>query len=193
MEETQQSRKKLIIKIYSSRPKNREGVCELKNKKGYYAEAIWIDVKSASKACESNENIRYDDRGKRKKKEMVQKEWKKRERNQKVENAMRMDSCKKMQCWTMMKRLMVGRHAWVLKKNEQNKKVMSLKDIELKLKRLEYSEVDDFAYDMRNVFSYPLGYPPKSEIHKIARQISHDFQLKWKTMKKKWILEKPNL
>ncbi|XP_047170209.1 transcription factor GTE12-like [Vigna umbellata] len=184
MEETQQSRKKLIIKIYSSRPKNREGVRELKNKKGYYAEAIWIDVKSASKSGESNENM------KRKKKEMVQKEWKK----EKVENAMmRMDSCKKMQCWTMMKRLMVGRHAWVLKKNEQNKKVMSLKDIELKLKRLEYSKVDDFAYDMRNVFSYPLGYPPKSEIHKIAREITHDFELKWKTMKKKWILEKPNL
>ncbi|WVZ07641.1 hypothetical protein V8G54_020987 [Vigna mungo] len=148
---------------------------ELKWKK-----AIWIDVNSASKSCERNEKIRYDDCDKGTDKEMVQKEWKKRERKQKIENAMRMDRSKRMQCWTMMKRLMVGRDAWVLKKNEQNKKIMSLRDIELKLKRLEYSKVDDFQNDMRNVFSYPLGYPPKSEIHKVAREISQAFELKWK-------------
>ncbi|WVZ15533.1 hypothetical protein V8G54_013099 [Vigna mungo] len=118
------------------------------NKKGYYAEAIWVDVKSESNSCESNGKIMYDDCDKGNNKEMMQKDKKKRERKQKIENAMTMDSCKKMQCWTMMKRLM---------KNEQNKKIMSLRDIEQKLKRLEYSIVDDFAYDMRKVFSYPLG------------------------------------
>ena len=96
MEETQQSRKKLIIKIYSSCPENNEGVCELKNKKRYYAKAIWVDVKNASKSCESNQKVGYEECDKTKDKEIMQKEWKKREKKQKVEVAMRMDNCKRM-------------------------------------------------------------------------------------------------
>jgi len=197
MEETQQSRKKFIIKIYSSCLENNEGVCELKNKKRYYAKAIWVDVKNASKSCESNQKVGYEECDKTKDKEIMQKEWKKREKKQKVEVAMRMDNCKRMQCWTMMKRLMVGKYAWIFKKNDQNKKVMSLRNIELKLKRSEYSKVDDFGDDMRKVFSYPLGYPFKSEVYKIAREISQAFELNWNNMKKKWIsqekIEKRNV
>jgi len=193
MEETQQYKKKLIIKISPSCPKNHEGVCELKNKREYYATAIWVDVKNTSNSCESNQKIRYEKCDKREDKEMSQKEWKKREKKRKVEDATRMDNCKRMQCWMMMKRLMVGRYAWVFKKNDLNKKIMSLRDIELKLKRLEYSKVDDFADDMRKVFSYPLGYPSKSEVHRIAREISQSFEFKWKITKRKWILEKQNL
>jgi len=176
MEEAQQSQKKLIIKIYSSRPENHEGVSELKNKKRYYAKAIWIDVKNTSKSCESNQKIRHEECDKRKDKEMLQKEWNKREKKRKVEDVMRMNRCKRMQCWMTMKRLMVGKYAWIFKKNDQNKKITSLQDIELKMKRLEYSKVDDFADDMKNVFSYPLGYPPKNEVHKI-QEISQAFEL----------------
>jgi len=107
-----------------------------------------------------------------------------------------MDKHKKMQCWAMLKRLMVGRDAWIFKKsdlvihkNVKKKKTMSLRDIESKLKKLEYSKVDEFADDMVSVFSYPLGYPPRSEIHKIATRITQSFELTWKTMKKRWIVE----
>ena len=66
---------------------------------------------------------------------------------------------------------------------------MNLWDIEWKLKKLEYSKVDEFANDMRIMFSYLLGYPQRSEIHKIAIQITQAFELSWKTMKKKWMLQ----
>ncbi|KAK7342165.1 hypothetical protein VNO80_25108 [Phaseolus coccineus] len=62
-------------------------------------------------------------------------------------------------------------------------------DIESKLKRLKYSKVDEFVDDMASVFFYPLGYPPRSEIHKIATTITQTFELTWKTMKKRWIGE----
>jgi len=61
---------------------------------------------------------------------------------------------------------------------------MSLRDIKLKFKILEYSKVDNFTNDMRKVFSYPFGYPPKSEVHKITRKISQSFEFKWKIMKR---------
>ena len=114
--------KKLIIKIYSSCPENREGVCELKNKMKYYAKTIWVDVKNTSKSCESDQKIRYEKCDKRKDTKMLKKEWKKRDNKQKIKDAMRMDNYKKMQCWTIMKHLMVRRYAWVFKKNDQNKK-----------------------------------------------------------------------
>ncbi|KAK7342262.1 hypothetical protein VNO80_25208 [Phaseolus coccineus] len=87
---------------------------------------------------------------------------------------------------------MVGRDAWIFKKNDfgdhknmKKNKTMSLQDIESKLKILEYSKVDEFADDMMSVFSYPLGYPPISEIHKIAKRIIKTFEFAWKTMKKR--------
>jgi len=95
----------------------------------------------------------------------------------------------------MLKHLMVGRDAWIFKKSDlgdhknMKKKTMTLQDIESKLKRLEYSKVDEFADDMMSVFSYPLGYPPRSEIHKIATRITQTFELTWKTMKKRQIVD----
>ncbi|KAL9277324.1 hypothetical protein ACSQ67_025128 [Phaseolus vulgaris] len=61
----------------------------------------------------------------------------------------------------MLKHLMVGRDAWIFKKSDlgdhknMKKKTMTLQDIESKLKRLEYSKVDEFVDDMMSVFSYP--------------------------------------
>lgn len=179
--ESKQPRKKLVIKIYSSRPKKCEGVCELKNKKGYYAEAIWINVKDPStvKQCDKKKSLK-----------------RLKEKKLEVELAMIMDRCKRMQCWVMMKRLMVGKDAWIFKKIDLNKnkstkneKITSLSEIESKLKSLKYSKVDEFASDIKIMFSYLLGYPPRSEIHKIVRRINESFELTWKIIQKKWILQ----
>lgn len=68
-------------------------------------------------------------------------------------------------------------------------KPIGLEDIESKLNKWLYFEPDDFAYDMRLVFSYALLHPPRNEIHKIARRHSEDFELRWKSLKEKWAKE----
>ena len=85
----------------------------------------------------------------------------------------------------MLKRLMIGRDVWALKeplvhcnfKSIRKPKLLNLEDIESKLKKQGYSEVDEFAYDIRLVFSYALGYPPKSEIHRTAKRINEGFEV----------------
>ncbi|XP_027351278.1 transcription factor GTE12-like [Abrus precatorius] len=149
-----------------------------------------------------------------------------------VQHVMMMDRCKKMQCWVMLKRLMVGRDGWAFKqllldhkvlnilnhnreamrkpksyvdkcklmkkpkglegdvdKCELKKKPIGLEDIESKLKKWVYLEPDEFANDIRLVFSYALQYPPRSEVHKVARRLSDDFEVGWKTLKEKWARE----
>ncbi|KAK7405475.1 hypothetical protein VNO78_06808 [Psophocarpus tetragonolobus] len=203
MAEREQSRKKLIIKI-SKIPENCEisslsslnqpfgkakdsrilssKVCELKNKKGYYAEAIWVKVTdNSSKSCGTKKECE----------EKNKKEGSDRKRTR--EKVCEMERDKKMQCWAMLKRLMVGRDAWVFKndilycKAKRNPKC--LEDIESKLKKHSYSETREFAHDMRVVFSHALEYPPTSEVHRTARRISEGFELGWKSMKNKWMHE----
>ncbi|XP_068498532.1 uncharacterized protein [Phaseolus vulgaris] len=129
MGELEQSCKKLVIKIYSSCPQKCEGVCELKNKKGY-AKTIWVDTKIPLQSGARNQEIRYKGCDERKKKERLRMECKKREKH-----AMAMDKHKKMQCWAMLKRLMVGRDAWIFKKSDLvvhknvKKKTMSLRKL----------------------------------------------------------------
>nr|KYP33366.1 hypothetical protein KK1_045782 [Cajanus cajan] len=78
----------------------------------------------------------------------------------------------------MLKHLMVGRDGWTLKQplvdnklRSSDKEKMCLEDIESNLKKLKYSKVDEFAKDVRIVFSYALQYPSRSEVHKTARKI----------------------
>ncbi|MED6196733.1 hypothetical protein PIB30_050088 [Stylosanthes scabra] len=116
----------------------------------------------------------------------------------------RMDRYQKMQCWAILKRFMVGRDGWALKKpldpknlvgdNKKHEKVLSMKpigleDIESKLNRFMYSGPDDFAKDVRLLFSYGLMYPPRNEIHRISSKFSQSFETTWKALKKKWSLE----
>nr|KYP31368.1 hypothetical protein KK1_048364 [Cajanus cajan] len=105
-----------------------------------------------------------------------------------------MDRCKKLECWVILKRLMVGRDGWALKQplvddksRSSNKEKMSLENIESNLKKLKYSKVDEFANDMRLVISYALQYPSRSEVHKSARRIKDTFELSWKTYNHKWV------
>ncbi|XP_004515625.3 transcription factor GTE5, chloroplastic-like [Cicer arietinum] len=116
-----------------------------------------------------------------------------------------MQHYKKMQCWVILKRMLIGRDSWPLKdpvdlkllkashhkdnlESKYKLKTMGLKDIEAKLEL--YSTPDEFANDVRFVFSQRmLLYPPRNEIHKIAMKFSESFENKWKSLKKDWELE----
>ncbi|CAL0302748.1 unnamed protein product [Lupinus luteus] len=133
---------------------------------------------------------------------------KKEEKKERV--LQKMDHCKKMQCWVILKRLMTGRDSWVFKQpmmgleildsnnnknsivhhhnesksvskplikyevvcNKTTMKPSSLKDIESKLQKLVYTDPDEFANDIRVIFSYGFLHPPRNDIYKITRRLS---------------------
>ncbi|MED6207676.1 hypothetical protein PIB30_037978 [Stylosanthes scabra] len=115
----------------------------------------------------------------------------------------RMDRYQKMQCWAILKRFMVGRDGWALKKpldpnnlgidGDNHKKVLlkpiGMEDIESKLNKFMYSGPHEFAKDLRLLFSYGLMYPQRNDIHRVARKFSETFEITWKALKKKWLME----
>jgi len=123
----------------------------------------------------------------------------------KEENKKSMEHYKKMQCWVILKKMIEGRDGWALKhpldlkvleglsksnclENKSKLKAnMGLKDIEAKLGL--YSTPDEFADDVRLVFSHGLLYPWKDDVHKAAKRLSDAFENRWKSLKKEWILE----
>ena len=111
-----------------------------------------------------------------------------------------MEPYKRRQCWVIVSRMLEGRDGWAFKQpldikflkgleNESKVKSMpkSLKDIEAKLKL--YSTPDEFAEDMRFVFSHGLLYPCSDEVHKIAMRFRYTFENKWKDLKAEWAAE----
>ncbi|WJX81781.1 hypothetical protein P8452_64623 [Trifolium repens] len=113
-----------------------------------------------------------------------------------------------MQCWVILKRMLEGRDGWALKypldhkyleglsksnrlENKSKLKAIGLKDIETKLKL--YSTPEEFADDMRFVFSQGLLYPTRDVVHKIAMKFSETFENKWTSLKKEWTLEERKL
>ncbi|XP_057443423.1 transcription factor GTE12-like [Lotus japonicus] len=118
-----------------------------------------------------------------------------------------MDRYRKMQCWVILKRFIIGRDGWAFKhplhvddisdsdalknKNNKKKKPIGLVDIETRLSKGFYSEPEQFADDIRLVFSHAmLYYPhPRNEIHRIARRLSENFEVTWKSLKDKWTCE----
>ncbi|XP_027192145.1 uncharacterized protein [Cicer arietinum] len=118
-----------------------------------------------------------------------------------------MENYKKMQCWVILKRMLVGRDSWALKdpidlkvlegfhtskednlENKSKLKAMGLKDIEAKIDF--YSTPEEFAHDIRLVFSQAVMlYPPKNEIHKIATRLSESFENNWKSLKRNWAVK----
>ncbi|WJX37044.1 hypothetical protein P8452_24857 [Trifolium repens] len=107
-----------------------------------------------------------------------------------------MERIKRMKCWVILKRMMEGRDGWALKNPlllqlttlEKKKKPMCLKDVEAKLR--VYSTPEEFAYDMRHVFSNALlTNPPGSEIYKIVERFSDSFEHKWESLKRDWEFE----
>ncbi|XP_050909388.1 transcription factor GTE3, chloroplastic-like [Lathyrus oleraceus] len=106
-----------------------------------------------------------------------------------------MDGVKRRQCWLILKRMLVDRDGWDLKdppkiaKSDKCKtKAIGLKEIERKMRL--YATPDEFASDMRLVFSNAMvTYPPRNHIYQIAKKFSDTFEHKWKSLKNMWELE----
>ncbi|KAL5100564.1 hypothetical protein RYX36_004891 [Vicia faba] len=106
-----------------------------------------------------------------------------------------MECVKRRECWLILKRMLVGRDGWDLKDppaiamvDNRKSKPIGLNEIERKLKL--YAAPDEFASDMRLVFSNAmLMYPPRHHIHQIAKKFSDNFEHKWKSLKATWKLE----
>ncbi|RYQ88110.1 hypothetical protein Ahy_B09g095513 isoform C [Arachis hypogaea] len=120
-----------------------------------------------------------------------------------VLNEQRMDRYQKMQCWVILKRFMVGRDGWAFNKTLDPKKLgilgnkcesvllkpIGFEDIESKLHKFVYSGPDEFANDMRLLFSYGFMYPQRDQIHRVARRFSESFEITWKALTEKWSTE----
>ncbi|XP_057734493.1 transcription factor GTE12-like [Arachis stenosperma] len=127
------------------------------------------------------------------------KNTKKEEEIEIVLNKQRMDRYQKMQCWVILKRLMVGRDGWAFNKTLDPKKLgilgnncesvllkpIEFEEIDSKLHKFVYSEPDDFANDMRLLFSYGFMYPQRDQIHRVARKFSESFEITWKDLMEK--------
>ncbi|XP_050909357.1 transcription factor GTE8-like [Lathyrus oleraceus] len=106
-----------------------------------------------------------------------------------------MECVKRRQCWLILKRMLVDRDGWDLKdppkiaKSDKCKiKAIGLKEIERKMRL--YATEDEFASDMRLVFSNAMvTYPPRNHIYQIAKKFSDTFEHKWKSLKDMWELE----
>ncbi|XP_058775097.1 transcription factor GTE9-like [Vicia villosa] len=107
-----------------------------------------------------------------------------------------MECVKRRQCWLILKRMLAGRDGWDLKDPpameskslEKKSKAIGLKEIERKMRL--YATPDEFARDMRLVFSNAmLMSPPRNHIYQIAKKFSYNFELKWKSLKDEWELE----
>ncbi|AET04078.1 bromodomain protein, putative [Medicago truncatula] len=123
----------------------------------------------------------------------------------KEEHKKPMEHYKKMQCWVILKKMIEGRDGWALKhpldlkvleglsksnclENKYELKAnMGLKDIEAKLGF--YSTPDEFADDVRLVFSHGLLYTWKDDVHKTAKRLHDTFENRWESLKKEWTLE----
>ncbi|KAL5074570.1 hypothetical protein RYX36_013554 [Vicia faba] len=104
-----------------------------------------------------------------------------------------MECVKRRECWLILKRMLVGRDGWDLKDPPtramvDKSKVIGLNEIEREMRL--YATPDDFASDMRLVFSNAMQmYPPRHHIHQIAKKFSDNFEHKWKPLKDIWKLE----
>ncbi|XP_004515499.3 uncharacterized protein [Cicer arietinum] len=230
LENTKQPRKRLIIK-FSSQKNHSQGDIKMEHSKPIVT-CFWLDAKDSTAIMSQQNNNTTTDSVKDSKpilskevgvqvmKDSCSKKIINETRNPRTENCCLktdggeimnenrkkpMQHYKKMQCWVILKRILIGRDSWPLKdpidlkflkafhdkdnlENKSKLKTMGLKNIESKLQF--YSTPDEFATDIRFVFSQRmLLYPPRNEVHKIALKFSEYFENKWKSLKKDWDLE----
>jgi len=107
-----------------------------------------------------------------------------------------MERLKRMRCWVILNKTMEGRDGWVFKdpidSTNKKSKPMGLKDVMAKLR--VYSSPEEFAYDMRHVFSNVLSTnPPRSEIYKVAKRLCDNFDQRWKSLNDEWAFEERRL
>ncbi|KAL4306997.1 hypothetical protein AHAS_Ahas16G0234200 [Arachis hypogaea] len=134
----------------------------------------------------------------------VQESQKPKEEEMKVVlNEQRMDRYQKIQCWVILKHFMVERDGWTFNKTLDSKKLgilgnkyesvllkpIAFEDIESKMHKFVYSGSDEFANDMRLLFSYGFMYPQRDQIHRVARRFNESFKITWKALTEKWSTE----
>ncbi|RYR04753.1 hypothetical protein Ahy_B06g084528 [Arachis hypogaea] len=131
------------------------------------------------------------------------KNTKKEEEMKVVLNEQRMDRYQKIQCWVILKHFMVERDGWTFNKTLDSKKLgilgnkyesvllkpIAFEDIESKMHKFVYSGSDEFANDMRLLFSYGFMYPQRDQIHRVARRFNESFKITWKALTEKWSTE----
>ncbi|KAL5058195.1 hypothetical protein RYX36_029799 [Vicia faba] len=103
------------------------------------------------------------------------------------ESAKPMEHYKRMQCWSILKKMIEGRDG----RDLNDKKMIysiGLEDIKAKLKL--YSTPDEFANDMRLIFSNVLKlHSSRDRVYRIARNFSHTFEYRWRSLKREWALK----
>lgn len=108
---------------------------------------------------------------------------------EKKQRMMEMDRFKKIQCSVALKRLMVHRDGWAFKNtntkdvDDEWKPSIDLDSVKCKLDNGLYINPNQFANDIRDMFSHAmLHYPVRHEIHKITLKLSELFEMKWKAL-----------
>ncbi|XLU18398.1 hypothetical protein S245_054464 [Arachis hypogaea] len=123
------------------------------------------------------------------------KNTKKEEEMEVVLNEHIMDRYQKIQCRMILKSFMTldPKKLGILGNNCESvllKKPIGFEEIESKQHKFSYSRPDEFANDMRLLFSYGLMYPQKDQIHRVARKFNESFEITWKALMEKWSTEK---
>jgi hypothetical protein len=105
-----------------------------------------------------------------------------------------MERLKRMRCWVILNRMMEGRDGWAFKEPldstsfDKKSKPIRLNDVKAKLR--VYSSPEDFAYDMRHVFSNVLSTNhPRSDIYRVAKRLGDSFEQRWKCLNDEWAVE----
>lgn len=69
---------------------------------------------------------------------------------------------------------------------------MDLGTVKAKLEKNCYHNIEEFAADVRLTFNNAIEYnPPDNIVYKIAKQLSHQFEVRWKPVERKFEVEKP--
>lgn len=98
-----------------------------------------------------------------------------------------MEHYKRKQCWAILKKMIEGRDGCDLNDSKLIHSI-GLKDIEVKLRL--YSSPDEFANDMRLVFSNASKlHSLRDRVYRIARNFSRSFEYKWRSLKREWALK----
>ena len=120
---------------------------------------------------------------------------------QKEEKRLKIDLCKKRQCLVILMRLKnhwdgsAFRRPFIPKGSglevSESSESVHLESIDSKLRKGLYLRTDEFAADIRVMFSNAmLYYSPNNAIHKNAKQLSKFFEMRWASLKERWASEK---
>ncbi|XP_052180463.1 transcription factor GTE8-like isoform X2 [Diospyros lotus] len=104
-----------------------------------------------------------------------------------------------LQCSSILKHLMAHSFGWIFNEPVDPVKLeipdylsiishpMDLGTIKTKLEKNRYSNVEEFAADVRLTFSNAMEYnPPSNEVHLMAKKLNDIFNARWRCLEAKW-------